>query len=35
MPGFELSVVVDGTETFERAKTQDPINPVENLPFPR
>jgi hypothetical protein len=35
MPGFELSVVVDGTETFERAKTQDPINPVENLPFRR
>lgn len=35
MPGFELTAVVDGTETFERAKTQDPINPMETLPFPR
>lgn len=34
MPAFELTIIKDGTETLERARTQEPTNSVEDLPTP-
>lgn len=34
LPAYEQLVLNDGAETFERARTQEPINPEVNLPAP-
>lgn len=35
MPGSELTIIKDGIETLQKARIQEPVNPVDHLPVPK